>query len=220
MTTLTKYALLVLLATGGCSPHTDPQDTPLPKNISDAMPKIGKWMYESGTGTPAQWLGLKLNDKTLYEPINLIIVDTISTSDSASGRLVEQRFAMAGFNARPGHTSTYKGKMNEHDFPQLPADTSNKAFSNYLWTFTNDHARLFGPYHKNSIYFWIGAASRERGLSHEYLTFSGAREAFEKQLVRFSSVRNLGKHDLHNTQNNKTDTTGDHDGTAVVLQIQ
>ncbi|WP_212003343.1 hypothetical protein [Chitinophaga sp. HK235] len=219
-----KYCSIALLLLAGCRAHhhRDSCESSIPLKVSDALPEIGKWMYENGShdDKPAQWLGFKLNNKTLYEPINLIIVDTLSTSENASRTLMEKRFGTAGFNARPGHTAAYKGKMDNRDFTQLPDTSTNKAFSNYLWTFTNDHARLFGPYLKDGIYFWIGAASRERGLSHEYVTFKEAEKEFEGKLVKFAAVKRLGCYNLHNTQNNETDTTGDHDGFAVVLQIR
>lgn len=210
--------LLLLLAIGCTTP---PTEGTIPQKLADAMPQIGKWMYKDTIGDhPAQWLGIPLGSKTLFEPINLIIVDTISNSESASRRLMEEKFKAAGFGARPGHTAAYRGKMDNRDYYQFPDTGSNKAFANYLWTFTSDHARLFGPYKKNNMFFWIGAASRERGLSHNYVTFKGATTEIAEKLTSFSAADNMGYYPLKNTQNNVTDTTGDHDGFAVVLQIK
>ncbi|RFS21764.1 hypothetical protein DVR12_13975 [Chitinophaga silvatica] len=213
------YCIALLIFTSCSNPNNTGCQDSIPPGIAKAIPSIGKWMYEK-QDKPAQWLGFKLGGKTLFEPINIIIVDTLSTSVNDSRKLIIKQFSTAGFNMRPGHTSTYQGIMNNQYFPQLPDSSSNAAFSNYLWTFTNDHTRLFGPYFKDGIYIWIGAASRERGLSHDYITFKGAEKEYTEKLVKFAAVKKLGCFDLHNKQNNETDTTGDHDGFAVVLQIQ
>lgn len=191
----------------------------IPKVILNSMPKIDPWMFENN-GSPATWLGFKINGRTLYEPIDIIIVDTISISGEASATLIKQRFATAGFDERPGHSSDYMGRMNNTDFTQLPDTSSNRAFSNYLWAFTNDHARLFGPYQNNGIYFWIGSVSREMGISHEYVSFKKAVDELERCLVQFASVKNLGRYNLHNAINSDTLTTGDHTGFAPVLQLK
>lgn len=201
------------------SQNKQQETSDIPKVILDSMPKIDPWMFENN-GSPASWLGFKLNGKTLYEPIDLIIIDTISISGEASATLVEQRFANAGFDERPGHSSNYMGRMNDTNFTQTPDTTSNKAFSNYLWAFTNDHARLFGPYKYNGIYFWIGSVSREMGISHEYVSFKKAVDELERCLVQFASVKSLGKYNLHNAINSDTLTTGDHAGFATVLQLK
>ncbi len=223
-----KYTILfssfvALMITSCIQPQSSSTaDKGLPAAVSSSLPQIGKWMFEQDTtkDQPAQWLGMKINNKTLFEPINLIIIDTISGSDSASATLILQRFASGGFQAREGHTAAYKGKMDNKNFGQLPINGSNRAFSNYMWSFTNDHARLFGPYRKDNRFYWIGAASRELGISHDYLTFKEAAGEFEQQLTKFAACKKLGYRFLDNMQNNQTDTTGDHDGYAVVLQIQ
>lgn len=218
ITCCAAVALLLTLGNLSCKKEKKQQQT-LPKDILAAMPQIDPWMYQTN-GEPAQWLGFKLEGKTLFEPINLILVDKISASGPASAALVKQRFAEAGFDSRLGHSSNYKGRMNGADFGQLPETDSNKAFSNFMWTFTNDHARLFGPYQKDNIYFWIGSVSRELGISHEYQTFQGAVSELERCLVQFANVKKLGEFSLDNTLNSATETTGDHTGHATVLQIQ
>ena len=51
------------------------------------MPVMGKWMMNSA-GAPANWLGQKYKDKEMREPINLIIIDEVSSSsDEAITRL-------------------------------------------------------------------------------------------------------------------------------------
>lgn len=214
------FCFFVLITISGCSPGKKKDISSSPRDMMTLIPKIDKWMHDNKNDSPATWLGMRYHGKTLYEPINLIIIDTISRSAKASEDLIKHRFANAGFDTRQGHSANYKSKMDDQYFDQFPKLGSNEAFSNYIWSFTNDHARLFGPYQKDSIYFWTGAASRELGLAHNYLTFKGAVNEIKTQLVKFSSVKSLGQYNLNNTQNNTSDTTGDHDGKAEVLQIK
>jgi hypothetical protein len=45
------------------------------------LPIIGQWLINENS-VPAQWLGQKYKDRLLQEPINIIIIDQYSKSES------------------------------------------------------------------------------------------------------------------------------------------
>ena len=196
---------------------------PIPPKYQELLPDFGKWMYikdKDNNFIPSNWLGVKVNGKTLFEPINLIIIDEQSKSIEKSDSLISEILDNVGFSKRNGHTAQYYGIIDGNFYGQLPQIGSDRAFSNYHWSLTNDHIRLFGPVLKNNRYIWTGNASREKGISHSYISFRKAINELEKNILSYSNATILGYFFLDNQKNEIDSTTGDHNGYCLVIMIK
>ncbi|MCX2929798.1 hypothetical protein ORI20_05915 [Mycobacterium sp. CVI_P3] len=185
---------------------------------------IGKWMLNSSGGV-SDWIAQQYPFKTLYQPINVIIVDPTSTSTQQSARKLNVTMAAAGFPAQPIHSSGFRGVIGGVVYGQQPAGTL-QAFSNANWLLTNDHGRVFGPAPNpdGTGYVWTASFSREAtGILyvipfHVYVSFGKPRDDLRAALVA-GGATDLGLIDLDNRLDGRTTTTGDHDGYAVVIQL-
>jgi hypothetical protein len=173
----------------------------------------------------ADWPSQQYPFKTLYQPINVIIVDSTSTTAGESAQKLNAALAAAGFPAQQVHTSGYRGAVGGVAYGQQPAGHL-EAFADANWLLTNDHGRVFGPAPApgGTGYVWTASFSRERpGLfyvipTHVYVSFNRARDAVRAGLVG-SGATDLGLIDMDNGLDGRTITTGDHDGYAVVIEL-
>ncbi len=182
------------------------------------LPVIGKWMI-TPSNKPANWLGLKFHGKEIKEPINVVIIDSRSkTSEEAIGR-ISKYCAEAGFKPRRGHSSGYSGYIGTSLYPQIPRK-NRYAFSDRPPEFKNDHGRIFGPYKSEGKFYFTGAFSREKldRRGHDYVSFVKAREEFAARITSKTELKMTRKVFLDNMITSETLTTGDHDGSAIVLQ--
>lgn len=206
-------------------PRADPA-VPVP-SPEDQMPTeygdIGKWMLTAGDQI-ANWGGKRHDGKTLLEPVNVIIVDPKSASASqAAGRLNHAMF-WSGFPAQPLHSIGFSGSIDNVMYGQQPQGPL-QSYSNNFFLLRNDHGRIFGPdpVETASGFVWSGAFSTEEvgfsgsELGHVYVSSDRARDALARRLVATGQATYAGMIPLENAYNTDTDTTGDHDGFAVVL---
>ncbi len=185
---------------------------------------IGKWML-GRTGKLADWPSSAYPFKTFYQPINVIIIDSTSTTAAASAQKLTAALSAAGFPPQPIHSTGYRGAIDGVVYGQQPTGPQ-EAFSNANWLLVNDHGRVFGPAPDaaGTGFVWTASFSREApGLyyltpTHIYVSFDKARDAVRKGLVG-SGATDLGLVDLDNTLAGRTTTTGDHDGYAVVIGL-
>lgn len=205
--------------TGAPETHPTPADT-----TATPYGDIGKWMLKRN-GKLADWPSPAYPFKTLYQPINIVIVDTTSTTAAESAGKVDAAMAAAGFPPQQIHSTGYQGVINGVVYGQQPTG-SQEAFSNAHWLLVNDHGRLFGPSPDatDTGFVWTASFSREQpGLSnlaptHIYVSFDEARDAVRDGLVG-GGATDLGLIDLGNKLSGRTITTGDHDGYAVVIRL-
>jgi len=189
---------------------------------ADGLPPVGKWMIDPN-GHLASWLGATYEGKQLQEPINVIIVDRLSTSPEEAKTQLVQAAASAGYPSRKGHSSGYSGFIGDRFYSQLPEEKDH-AFSNAPYEFDNNHGRIFGPHSYDDAYVFIGAFSRERivafaKLKHQYASFDRARDDFSQSLDRETRYKISGFVDMGNAiVGNAHLTTGDHDGQAVLIE--
>ncbi|AQT80232.1 hypothetical protein B1R94_14600 [Mycolicibacterium litorale] len=184
---------------------------------------IGKWMLTPAGGV-ADWFSQGFPFTTLYQPINVVIVDPTSTTAEEAAAKLNAAMAAAGFPAQQIHASGYRGVIDGISYGQQPAGIL-QAFSDAHWLLTNDHGRVFGPAPApdGSGYVWTASFSRERtGLvyiipGHVYVSFNQARDSVRDALVG-AGATDLGVVDLDNTLSGRS-TTGDHDGYAVVIKL-
>ncbi len=222
-TSASVFLIAFLFLFAGCSEKQDTNREKLQnsklenQSAPNYLPEIGKWMVDS-TGKPSSWLGKKLDGKTIREPINIIIIDSVSKSvDEAKQNLISA-FDKAGYKDRWGHSSGYKGLIAGIYFNQIP-DEYFHAFSTRPFEFDNNHGRIFGPCPAGGIYYFAGALSRESGYSHNYISFTRARDDLAASLNSNTAYKIIGKVELNNSIVSDSLTTGDHDGNAVLISV-
>jgi hypothetical protein len=187
-------------------------------------PAIGKWMIDRHM-RPAAWLGAHLEHKTLREPINVILVDSVARSADEARKRLLQACRAAGYKAREGHSGGYRGYLGGVLFHQLPA-TAGHAFSNEPFELHNNHGRIFGPFRVKDGWLFTGALSREKfepltKTEHVFVSFNQARDDFARKLAAATGYKITGQVELANSlADDPALTTGDHDGRAVVLKAQ
>ena len=186
------------------------------EEIVQGLPAFGKWMFDHDY-TPSKWSDEEINDKHIREPINIIIADSISQTENEAEQNLMNALEQAGYENRWGHSSGYKGLIDNIYCKQFPGDDF-RAISNGSFAFDNNHGRIFGPYHKNGVYYFTAAMSRESGYYHEYISFVQARDDFALSLNTHSNYKHTKKIWLHNFLNTDSETTGDHDGYAIFIE--
>lgn len=198
------------------------------QNVIDTLhivsfPVLGKWMYQSDTQR-AHWLGAKWEGKNLIEPVNIILIDSVSvTAEEAEENLIE-KLSQAGYTSRSQHSSGYMAYIGSAFYKQLPREKDH-AFSNHVAELDNNHARIFGPYKETGRFLFTAALSRENvapfnKVKHSYASFNRARDEFSQSLNEKGDYKIAFFVNMKNTILNDTvNTTGDHDGEAVVLVL-
>lgn len=186
-------------------------------DVAALIPEIGGFMLDSNQINPATWLGRPQEDgRLIQEPINLILIDQSAGSETEAIQNLVTAFTQAGFGPRYGHSDGYWGKIAGSLFGQQP-QIKDHAFSDYMWVFSNNHARIFGPYTNGDTYLWIGSSSREKGIAHDYVSFEKSRTAMVKGLSNLPGISNAGCLFLDNKIDNASISTGDHNGYASVI---
>jgi hypothetical protein len=208
----------------GASPPAGPQDESTPA----ALPALGKWMIDKN-GNVAHWLGVPdpHNGLMMDEPINVVLRVEAGGPEEASKKVLDAA-AAAGFTLRDHHSSGYSALIDHRSAPQFP-DTDGYAFSDGTYLLPNNHGRVFGPVLWNGRYYFTAALSRENinlgkiidhsAVYHLYSSFLRARDRFASRLVDAGRARISGYADLGNRMSSGPQSTGDHDGNAVVLDV-
>ncbi|WP_328350503.1 hypothetical protein OG976_16040 [Mycobacterium sp. NBC_00419] len=185
---------------------------------------IGKWMLRPDNAV-ADWGGVKHGCKTLYEPINIVIVDSTSTTVAQSTQRLNAAMAAAGFPSMSIHSTGFTGLIDGVIYTQQPSTTLG-AYSDGNFLLPNNHGRVFGPapLSGGTGFVWTASFSREQvGLyhfvpRHLYVSFHIAREALRAGLIR-AGGSDLGLVNLGNTYSSQAASTGDHDGYAAVIRL-
>ena len=197
---------------------------PAPNDVAkpDGFPPMGKWMYDKRLDIAA-WLGGSLDGRKLREPINVVVVDRVSsTALQAKVRFVAACIK-GGYKIRLGHSAGYRGFIGDRLFKQLPEERDH-AFSNEPFELHNNHGRAFGPAQFGSAFLFTAALSRERydpvtKTQHIYVSFCQARDNFAASLAGTGLYRAAGTVEMGNKVTGEPLlTTGDHDGRAVLLK--
>lgn len=215
----------------------NPSTTALPITPADAVATpygdIGKWQIEPD-GSVSDWGGQPYMGNTLIEPVNIIIVDPTSTTPEQSTKKLNRNMAVAGFPAQPIHSTGFMGMINGEPYDQQP-DGEALAYSDNLFVLPNNHARAFGPAPlpdtdgnaaTSEGYVWSVAASTETpsiydGMpTHSYVSSNLARNILVLRLLLTGQATFVGIVPMKNAHNTGSETTGDHDGYAVVLALK
>lgn len=195
------------------------EQTHLPEGL-----QIGRWLL-TGREVPANWLGQKFQGKMMREPINVILVDEVAATPDAAVQYLLESCEAIGYLSRPGHSSDYRGQIGNVIYPQLPQE-ENHAFSNAMYILPNNHGRIFGPHFFAGYYYFSGALSREAinlfaEVRHVYASFEMAKQDFAARMQANGRYFVVGAIAMENVfLPSESMTTGDHDGTAVLLRRQ
>ena len=195
------------------------EQTHLPEGL-----QIGRWLL-TGREVPANWLGQKFQGKMMREPINVILVDEVAATPDAAVQYLLESCEAIGYLSRPGHSSDYRGQIGNVIYSQLPQE-ENHAFSNAMYIFPNNHGRIFGPHFFAGRYYFAGALSRESinlfsEVRHVYASFEMAKQDFAARMQAGGRYSVAGAIAMENVfLPSESMTTGDHDGTAVLLRRQ
>ena len=195
------------------------EQTHLPEGL-----QIGRWLL-TGREVPANWLGQKFQGKMMREPINVILVDEVAATPDAAVQYLLESCEAIGYLSRPGHSSDYRGQIGNVIYSQLPQE-ENHAFSNAMYIFPNNNGRIFGPHFFAGRYYFAGALSRESinlfsEVRHVYASFEKAKQDFAVRMKAGGRYSVVGAVAMENVfLPSESMTTGDHDGTAVLLRRQ
>lgn len=216
MLRLTTFCLLLF-----ASFHLCKAQQPLPADLR--LPNIGKWL-EKSDGEPADWLGQKVQNKELIEPINVVIIDSFATSPQEAIHKLLSECRKDGYKDKKGHSWGYLATVDSIRVSQLP-DERKKALSNRNFLFTNNHGRIMGPQYYDGKYIFVGAFSREafrlfNKAHHIYRSFLAARNDFSERLDHGHTYKIIGEYNLENSLDDDYLTTGDHDGYAILLYAE
>ncbi len=193
------------------------EQTRLPEGL-----RIGRWLL-TGREVPANWLGQKVQGKAMREPINVILVDEIAVTPEAAVQYLLESCETIGYLSRRGHSSDYRGQIGNIIYLQLPRQ-ENHAFSNAMYILPNNHGRIFGPHFFAGRYYFAGALSRESinlfaDVRHVYASFEMAKQDFAVRMQAAGRYSVVGTVIMENAfPPSEPMTTGDHDGTAVLLR--
>jgi hypothetical protein len=212
----------------GCARHDEaasvpPSWQPPPETVAHppGLPAIGKWMLDARY-EPAHWLGELHRGKSLREPINLIVVDTVAQSPEEARKHLIQNFALAGYPIREGHSAGYRAYVDGVVHGQIP-EGREQAFSDEPAEMRNNHGRMFGLHPYRGGWLFVGAFSRESvdpldKVRHRYVSFNQARDDLSQRLDSKTDYKIKGFPSLDNALvDDPIVTTGDHDGIAVLL---
>ena len=195
------------------------EQTHLPEGL-----QIGRGLL-TGREVPANWLGQKFQGKMMREPINVILVDEVAATPDAAVQYLLESCEAIGYLSRPGHSSDYRGQIGNVIYSQLPRQ-QNHAFSNAMYILPNNHGRIFGPHFFAGYYYFSGALSREAinlfaEVRHVYASFEMAKQDFAARMQASGRYFVVGAIAMENVfLPSESMTTGDHDGTAVLLRRQ
>jgi hypothetical protein len=188
---------------------------------ANSLPSISKWMYSSEK-KKADWLGAKLNNKSFREPINIIIVDSISKSAGEAENNLVNNFDRAGFKMRVGHSNGYLGYIENNFYKQVPGK-NGQTFSDAPFEISNCHGRIFGPCEINGVYYFSGALSKEKVVVsipiHRYDSFNIARDKLANNLNSKTNYKTISYVEMLNSLSSDSLTTGDHDGKAILISV-
>ncbi|MEF2278004.1 hypothetical protein V3W47_06795 [Deinococcus sp. YIM 134068] len=229
---LTAAALALAALVAACSPSAsapavpaplpDPatyQPVDAPVSVPD-VGEVGRWMITKDL-VPATWLGEKVGGRTLREPINVLLIDRAArTPEEATARLLAAMTA-AGYGPKGRHSTGYHGEIGGRLYSMLPTG-QGEAFSDDPFYVPNNHGRVFGPVPLERGYAFTGAFSLE-GIrllprpGHPYRSFQVSREDLANELNAKTPFKHAGYVDMGSRLDTPSETTGDHDGRAVLL---
>ncbi|WP_216328734.1 hypothetical protein [Deinococcus aestuarii] len=227
---LTVALALAALTLTACAPSASAPAAPLPEPSTyrpegapvtvPGIGEVGRWMITKDL-VPATWLGERLGGRTLREPVNVLLIDRLARSpEEATVRLLAAMNA-AGYGPKGGHSTGYFGEVGGRLYSMLPTGPG-EAFSDDPFFVPNNHGRMFGPVPVTNGYVFTGAFSLEgvRLLprpGHPYRSFQVAREDLADKLSTRTVFRRAGYVDMGSRLDTPAETTGDHDGRAVLL---
>ncbi len=186
--------------------------------------ELGQWMLKPD-GTIADWVGVPGEEgRTMLELINVIFVDSASTTSREAKRNLNAWMRRAKFGASAFSSTGYQAILDGIKYNMQPTG-ANQAFRDTFFLFTNSHGRAFGPNDSTGDFVSTGAWSKENldlaNITHGFESFNEGRDKLLANMVAVGA-QNLGEVDMNNSCTTGVDcgteyTTGDADGKAVTI---
>lgn len=201
----------------------NPNNIPLEQTISHSgnsfasEANIGIWMFKNNH--IANWLGKENDGEEVYEPINVIWIDYASESVDQTRNKIASFLSENSFSERGGSSTGYFGFIgNSDDLKKIKQYPSDKTWSDGSAVVDNNHGRTFsGTSISGNAYYTLGAFSREKGISHNFASFNGARN---KLLQKGNWVDEGKDNTIKNIYHKGTIngfSTKDHDGASIFV---
>lgn len=213
----------------------------------DVTATIGLWMYKEqrfARDAIADWLQVPYQERELLEPINVLWVDPVASSEEeAKDNIVEfldecafDREGDVFFGLVPKHSSGYYASYGT-DVWKSQHDQDDAWVEGFLGgEFPNNHGRIFPAFRALStagapVYMTAGAFSREGGLGspfllglncafnrencHPYRSFNEARNALNCGALGWSETGAFDFGNRYPVSLGLSFSTGDHNGVLV-----
>lgn len=138
---------------------------------------IGIWMFKNNH--IANWLGKSNDGEEIYEPINVIWIDYVSSNENEAKEKVAGFLGNNSFKTRGGSSTGYFTFMGDSIvLKKIKQNPSDKTWSDGNALVNNNHGRIFiGNSTTGNAFYTLGAFSREKGISHNFISFNSARDA-------------------------------------------
>ncbi|WP_339095218.1 hypothetical protein WDJ50_11495 [Deinococcus sp. VB142] len=177
--------------------------------------QMGVWVLRQDR-TRADVDGLKVQGRSLREPVNVVMVDLFAKSPQEALLRVTSALDRVGLNPADGYTHGYQAYLNGDFAPEVPA---GQTFARGLGTAREERLRLFGPWKYGEGYVFLAgiAAQNVTGQGRSFSDFMVTREDLAEQLNTRTPFRKKGYVDLLSKVDTPRETTADHDGCAVVF---
>jgi len=201
----------------------NPYDLPLVYSFShsgnsfDSEATVGIWMFKNNH--IANWLGKSDNGEEIYEPINVIWIDYVSSNENEAKEKVAEFLSNSSFKTRDGSSTGYFTFVGDSTvLIKVKQNPSDKTWSDGSAIVNNNHGRIFTR--KSNIgnaFYTLGAFSREKGISHNFISFNSARNALHPIGNWVNEGINTNIPNIYPPGSFSGFSTQDHDGVFVFV---
>lgn len=178
---------------------------------------ISLWMFKNNH--IANWLGEDDNGTEIYEPVNVLWIDYVSKNTDEAKNRVAGFLSENSFKTRGGSSTGYFVFMgDEENTKKIIQNPADKTWSDGSALVNNNHGRIFTQIdNTGNAFYTLAAFSREKGISHNFISFNDARNALHQKgdWIVDNTVEFLPNIYLPGVNHNFS--TKDHDGVSLFV---
>jgi len=167
----------------------------------------------------ANWLGKEVDGKQVYEAINIIWVDYLSETDIEAKEKIKEFLENNSFKTREGSSTGYFTFMGEStQLKKIRQHPTDKTWSDGKSVSDNNHGRIFtNKDNTGNAFYTLGAFSREKGISHKFISFNVARNALHPTGNWVYEGMSITIPNIYQTGVQNGFSTKDHDGVFIFV---
>ena len=186
-------------------------------NTFESEITIGIWMFKSNY--IANWLAKKVDGEEVYEPINIIWVDYLSETDIEAKENIKDFLENNSFKTRDGSSTGYFTFVGESSqLKKISQHPTDKTWSDGKSVADNNHGRIFTKRdNTGNAFYTLGAFSREKGISHKFISFNAARNALHPSGSWVYDGMNKTIPNIYQPGVQSDFSTKDHDGVYIFV---